>query len=68
MEIRCWFEGLTIKEADPTFLNAFHSNPAQIIEQGNRVYSISGREWRGFVVVALSPFERMMVSSLRPAD
>jgi len=50
MELRSWFEGVTIEEVDPTFLRDFHSNPAQMIEPGNKVYSIKGREWLGFIV------------------
>jgi len=57
MELRCWFESLTIEEVDPLFLKEFHSNPAQVIEEGNKVYSIQGREWRGFVVGGVVSFK-----------
>ena len=50
MEARCWFDGITIEEVDATFLKGFRSNPAKMIEPGNRVYSLKGGEWQGFVV------------------
>jgi hypothetical protein len=50
MELRSWFEGVTIEEVDLPFLSDFDSNPAQMIEDGNKVYAIKGREWLGFIV------------------
>lgn len=50
MELRFWFEGVTIEEVDAAFLNDFDSNPAQMIEPGNKVYAIKGRGWLGFIV------------------
>jgi hypothetical protein len=50
MELRSWFEGVTIEEVDATFLRGFRSNPAQMIEPGNKVYFIKGRDWLGFIV------------------
>jgi hypothetical protein len=50
MELRSWFEGLTIKEVDAIFLKGIRSNPTEMMEQGNKIYSITGREWLGFIV------------------
>ncbi len=56
MELRSWFEGVTIEEIDAAFLEDFHSNPAQMIESGNKVYSIKGHEWLGFIVGGIVSF------------
>jgi hypothetical protein len=50
MEIRVWFEGLTIFEVDAAFLNNFRSKPAELIEPGNRVYQLLSKGWEGFIV------------------
>jgi hypothetical protein len=50
LEIRCWFDGLTIEETDASFLQDAPSNPAQMIEPGNKVYALKSRDWTGFIV------------------
>jgi hypothetical protein len=50
MELRSWFDGVTIEEVDVAFLKDFDSNPAQMIEPGNKVYAVKGHEWLGFIV------------------
>jgi hypothetical protein len=50
LEVRCWFDGLTIEETDVDFLKDFHSNPAQMIEPGNKIYLLKSRDWFGFIV------------------
>jgi hypothetical protein len=50
MEIRSWFEGLEITEADREYLREFRSNPIEMIEPGNRVYALWGKGWQGFIV------------------
>ncbi len=50
MEIRSWFDGVTIEEVDQDYLSGFRSNPVDMIEPGNKVYSIIGTGWHGFVV------------------
>jgi hypothetical protein len=50
LEIRSWFEGLEISEADKGYLLDFRSNPIEMIEVGLRVYALAGRGWSGFVV------------------
>ena len=57
MEMRCWFDGLTIEERDPSFLSEFGSSPADLMEEGNKVYSVRGRDWRGFIVGGIVSFE-----------
>jgi hypothetical protein len=50
MEMRCWSDGITIEEVGPEFLAGFRSNPAEMIERGMKVYSVSGSDWQGFVL------------------
>src|SRR6267142_1236814 len=50
LEIRCWFEGLRIEEADIKFLRGTRSNPVALIEDGNKVYALNSSGWTGFVV------------------
>jgi hypothetical protein len=50
MEIRAWFDGVQIDEVGPEYLQGFRSNPAKMIEPGNRIYSLRGADWEGFVV------------------
>ena len=50
MELRSWFESIAIEEVDIAFLKDFHSRPAQMIEHGNKVYSLKGADWQGFIV------------------
>ncbi len=57
MEIRTWFEGLTIEEVDATFLEGFRSNPAQMMEHGHRVYALRGVGWHGFILGGIVSFK-----------
>jgi hypothetical protein len=50
MEVRCWFDGISIEEVDPDYLAPFKSNPIELLEPGNRVYSLRGSNWQGFVL------------------
>jgi len=51
MELRCWFKGINIELMDnPDFLNAFPSQPMEMMEPGNVVYLLRGENWKGFVV------------------
>ena len=50
MEVRAWSDGLQIEEAGVDYLQGFRSNPAEMIEAGNKVYSVRGAGWEGFVV------------------
>jgi hypothetical protein len=51
MEIRAWFQGITIEEVDdPQFLEGQPSKPAEMIEPGNKIYSLVSDGWRGFIV------------------
>ena len=57
IEIRTWFNGIRIEEEEtPEFLKDQRSNPAQMIEPGNRIYSIRSSGWEGFVVAGLVQF------------
>jgi hypothetical protein len=57
LEIRAWFEGLVIEQVDVSFLESFHSNPAQMIEDGNKVYALRGVSWYGFIVGGIVTFK-----------
>lgn len=53
MEIRASFKGMRIEEPEnPDFLEGQRSNPAQMIEPGNKIYSLSSSGWRGFIVAS----------------
>jgi len=49
MELRSWFVGVKIQESDLQSLAKCRSNPGGIMEPGNRVYSLIGDGWCGFV-------------------
>jgi hypothetical protein len=53
MELRCWSHGIEIEETSPDYLLTFKSNPAAMIEPGNKVYSVRGNDWQGFIVGGL---------------
>ena len=50
MELRSWFQRVVIEEVDKAFLAGFRSNPIDMVENGNRVFSFRGDNWAGFVV------------------
>jgi hypothetical protein len=50
LEIRSWFEGIEISQVDQNYLRDFASNPIEMVEVGLRVYALTGRGWKGFVV------------------
>jgi hypothetical protein len=50
LEIRCWFEGVQIEEVGRDYLLGFKSNPTEMLEPGNKVYSVQGNGWQGFIV------------------
>lgn len=50
MELRSWFEGVRVEEADASALQGQKSKPEKMIEKGNKVYMIHGLDWSGFVV------------------
>jgi hypothetical protein len=50
LEIRCWFEGIEIREAQQDYLRDFRSNPIEMIEVESRVYALKGEGWQGFIV------------------
>jgi len=50
MELRSWFQGIKIEESDRQFLETARSKPVEMIEPGNRIYSLVGPGWTGFVV------------------
>jgi hypothetical protein len=54
VEIRTWFRGIKIEEVDdPQFLDRHVSNPAEMIEHGNKIYALTGTDWNGFVVAGI---------------
>ena len=50
MEIRSWFDGIEITEESPKLLENFASNPSILLELGNKVYSLKGVGWNGYVL------------------
>ena len=51
LEIRAWFKGIRIEEEDnPEFLKNQRSKPAELVEPGNKIYSLRSSAWEGFVV------------------
>lgn len=50
MEVRCWSNGIRIEEVGLEYLLGFKSNPTEVVEVGNRVYSVRGEGWEGFIV------------------
>lgn len=57
LEIRAWFKGIRIEEAEsPEFLKDQRSKPAQMIEPGNKIYSLNSSGWEGFVIAGLVQF------------
>ncbi len=57
LEIRAWFKGIRIEEEQShEFLKDQRSNPAQMIEAGNKIYSLSSSGWEGFVIAGLVQF------------
>ena len=50
MEIRTWFDGLKIEEANRKYLEGRPSKPVEMIEPGNRIYALTGTGWEGFIV------------------
>jgi hypothetical protein len=57
VEIRTSFKGIRIEEVDdPQVLNNQGSNPGEMIEPGNKIYSLTSSEWSGFVVAGIVSF------------
>ena len=50
MEIRSWFDGITIEEADERFLVNYPSRPLDLMETGNRIFALKGKGWTGFIL------------------
>jgi hypothetical protein len=50
VEIRCWFDGLSILKVDADYLRNAPSRPFELIEHGNQVYALNGNGWTGFIV------------------
>jgi hypothetical protein len=58
MEIRVWFQGITIEEVDDlNFLADQPSRPAEMIEPGNKTYAQISDGWRGFIVGGIVQFK-----------
>ena len=50
MEVRAWFDGIRIDEVGADYLEAFQSHPQEMMEKGNKIYSLTGSNWQGFIV------------------
>lgn len=58
METRAHFKGISIEEVDdPQFLDGQRSNPAEMIEPGNKIYALVSAGWRGFIVGGIVRFK-----------
>jgi len=58
METRAQFKGIRIEEVDdPQFLDGQRSNPAEMIEPGNKIYALVSAGWRGFIVGGIVRFK-----------
>lgn len=58
IETRARFKGIRIEEVDdPHFLDGQRSNPAEMIEAGNRIYALVSAGWRGFIVGGIVRFK-----------
>lgn len=56
MEVRCWFDGIGIEEVDKDLLEGYASKPAEMMETGNVVYALKGRDWKGFIVGGIASY------------
>ena len=56
LEISAWSDGLKIEQVEPEFLQGRSSNPAEMIEPGNKIYRLSGSGWTGFIVAGIMRF------------
>jgi len=50
IEIRFWFDGLSVIERDLDYLAQFASKPTEMMEIGLKVYELRSTAWRGYVV------------------
>ncbi len=50
IELRMWFEGVEIEEVDAAYLQSAPARPDVLIEAGNKVYAVTGKDWRGYIV------------------
>lgn len=50
MEIRRWFDGIRIEDADKQYLADNKSCPIEMMEHGNLVYALKSGNWTGFIV------------------
>jgi hypothetical protein len=50
MELRNWFQGLSVYKVDDTYLEGARSAPQSLIEPGNVVYALRGDDWEGYIV------------------
>ena len=53
MEIRTWFEGISVSEVPGEFLQKFASNPTVMLEPGNKVYELKSDSWSGYVLAGI---------------
>jgi hypothetical protein len=49
MEARSWFNGIEIEEVDPSHLDDRGGKPLEMMEPGNKAYSIRGNDWWGYI-------------------
>ena len=67
MEVRAWFDGIRIEEAEPQYLEKQASKPDELIEPGNRVYRLVGSGWEGFIVGGIMSFQEDHEEFLAPS-
>src|SRR5258708_34349971 len=50
LEIRMWFNGLTVVKQGVDYLDRFASKPAEMLEPGLQVYELQSSDWRGYIL------------------
>jgi len=56
IEIRAWFDGIKIEEADIDSLQNRSSAPIELMEPGNKIYRLAGSGWEGFILAGIVSF------------
>jgi len=50
LEIRMWFNGLTVVKQRVDYLDRFASKPEEMLEHGLQVYELQSADWRGYIL------------------
>jgi hypothetical protein len=52
VELRMWFDSLSIEEVEPSLLKDLPAHPTELIESGNRCFVLKSLGWQGYIVGA----------------